>query len=164
MRRSNISRLFIYFIFLIASAYVWAETPIESLLQQKQSPPGVVFEIVTGKSDGLKWALPEVKSYIDQIHRRFPDTHIAVVTHGREMFALEKSKTSKTDTQIKSLTQQLAQDGVTMHVCGTYAEHKGVSEEEFPDYVNVAAEGPAQIKDYIAVGYYHVKLTRPMKN
>jgi len=148
---------------LISVPSVLADTPIAALLQAKQSPPGVVFEIVTGRSDGLDWALPQVKDYIGQIRQRFPDIHIAVVTHGREMFALQNAQQSNRASQVKSLTQQLVKDGVRLHVCGTYAERKGLSEEDFPEYVNVAAEGPAQIKDYIAVGYYHVKLTRPLK-
>jgi len=141
----------------------WGDSPIDPVLQAKQTPPGVVFEIATGKSDSLTWALPLVKQYIGQIRQRFPDVHIAVVTHGREMFALQNQNTDNSAAPVKSLTQQLVSDGVSLHVCGTYAARRGLSEEDFPEYVNVAAAGPAQINDYIAVGYMHIRIKRPAK-
>ena len=122
----------------------------------------MVFEIATAQSDSLDWALPRIKRYITRIHQRFPGLPIAVVTHGREMFALKKDP-KHTNTPAKQLTQQLIAEGVSLHVCGTYAEHKGLSEEDFPGYVNVAAEGPAQIDDYVAIGYLRIKMKRSNK-
>ncbi|MBI1424819.1 MAG: hypothetical protein GC149_15340 [Gammaproteobacteria bacterium] len=151
----------INFVLLTVSSVAWAASPIDPILQAKSAPPGVVFEIVTGKNDSLDWALPQVKSYIDQIHQRFPDIHIAVVTHGREMFALAKRQQSETNSPVHQLSKELVQDGVSLHVCGTYAERKGLNAEDFPEYVNVAAEGPAQVKDYRSMGYVLVKITRP---
>ena len=139
---------------------VWANSPIDKVLQAKEEPAGVVFEIATGKNDSLNWALPQVKTYIDQIRQRFPNIHIAVVTHGNEQFALQKNK-QKTEAPVHSLTQQLVKDGVALHVCGTHAEHKGITEEDFPEYVNVAAAGPAQINDYKSVGYILIKIKKP---
>lgn len=140
----------------------WAASPIDPVLQARQEPAGVVFEIATSKSDSLDWALPLVKNYIDQIRQRYPHMQIAVVTHGRELFALQNSK-QKSAAPVHTLTQQLVKDGVALHVCGTYAARKGLSEEDFPEYVNVAAAGPAQINDYIAVGYIRIKITKPEK-
>jgi intracellular sulfur oxidation DsrE/DsrF family protein len=137
-----------------------ASTPIDAVLQARHEPPGVVFEIATGKSDSLEWALPLVKNYIGQIRQRFPHVHIAVVTHGRELFTLQKSKAAS-DASVHKLTRQLVQDGVNLHVCGTYAERRGLSEEDFPEYVNVAAAGPAQINDYVSVGYIRIKIKKP---
>lgn len=139
---------------------VWAKSPIDPVLEAKEEPAGVVFEIATGKNDGLNWALPQVKAYIEQIRQRFPTMHVAVVTHGTEQFALQKSK-QKSAAQVHSLTQQLVKDGVALHVCGTHAEYKGLTEEDFPEYVNVAAAGPAQINDYKAVGYILIKIKKP---
>ena len=152
----------INFVLLTVNSSTWAASPIDSILQAKDTPPGVVFEIVTGKNDSLDWALPQVKSYIDQIHQRFPDIHIAVVTHGREMFALSKRQQDKTESPVHQLSKELVQEGVSLHVCGTYAERKGLNAEDFPDYVNVAAEGPAQVKDYRSMGYVLVKITKPI--
>jgi hypothetical protein len=44
----------------------------------------------------LCWALPTVKKYIGQIRQRFPNMHFAVVTHGRELFALQKNRQDNT--------------------------------------------------------------------
>jgi hypothetical protein len=42
---------------------------------------------------------------------------------------------------------------VPVHVCGTYAGWRGLTEEDFPEHINVSASGPAQINDYKSVGY-----------
>lgn len=131
---------------------------IEEILSLKEAPAGIVFEIVTGESNSLEWALPETQNYIKELRTRFPDLDIAIVTHGDEQFAL-KATNNKKYKKVHSLTQQLVQkDQVPLHVCGTYASWKNVSEEEFPEYVDVAAAGPATINDYIALGYILIKL------
>lgn len=133
---------------------------INDILKFKEEPAGVVFEIVTGKNDGLEWALPLVKKHIDKLKSRYPDIDVAIVTHGREQFALQKQKKSD-NKKVHSLTQQLVSEGIPLHVCETHAEWRGVTAEDFPDYVNVSSAGPAQINDYISVGYLLVVIKRP---
>lgn len=152
--------IYVIGLLLFAGKPAFASSPIDAILAANEEPPGVVFEIVTGKGDALNWALPQIKSYIDQLRARFPDLPIAIVTHGQEQFALQKKHADKAQP-VHSLTQQLGKEGITLHVCGTYAGWKGVSEEDFPDYVNVSPAGPAQINDYKAVGYVLVKISRP---
>ena len=131
---------------------------VEQLLSLKEAPAGIVFEIVTGTTNSLKWALPQTQDYIKEIRARFPNVDIAIVTHGDEQFAL-KTTNKKKYKKVHSLTQQLVQkDNIQLHVCGTYATMKNVSEEEFPDYVDVTAAGPATINDYIALGYILIEL------
>lgn len=130
---------------------------VEEILALKEAPAGIVFEIVTGEANSLEWALPETQGYIKELRARFPDIDIAIVTHGDEQFAL-KATNNKKYKKVHSLTQQLVQkDHVPLHVCGTYAGWKNVGEEEFPEYVNVAAAGPATINDYVALGYILIK-------
>ena len=106
---------------------------IEQILSLKEAPTGIVFEIVTALD-------------------------ISIVTHGDEQFAL-KTTNNKKFKKVHSLTQQLAkEDNIPLHVCGTYASWKNVEEEEFPDYVDVTAAGPATINDYISLGYILIKL------
>ncbi len=136
------------------------ESPISQLLKNQQPPEGVVFEIVTGDEGALEWAIPRTQQYIQQLRARFPNLPIAVVTHGREMFSLQKRKEAGNQAvhqQVKSLVEQ--QD-VVLHVCGTYAGRKGLSMEDFPAYVDVAAAGPAQINDYVAIGYVKIQIKR----
>lgn len=157
---------FIQIISLILSSLFFAQVThatdshaqIKEILSLKEAPAGVVFEIVTGESNSLEWALPETQSYIKELRARFPKLDIAIVTHGNEQFALKKTNDKKYK-KVHSLTQQLVQsDHVPLHVCGTYAGWKGVSEEEFPDYVDVTAAGPATINDYVALGYVLIKI------
>jgi intracellular sulfur oxidation DsrE/DsrF family protein len=134
-------------------------TSLSRLLNQNEAPEGVVFEIVTGDQDALDWAIPRTRHYIEQLRHRFPDLPIAVVTHGQEMFTLQKNNeygSQAVHQQVKSLVEQ---QHVTLHVCGTYAGWKGLAEEDFPDYVDVAAAGPAQINDYLALGYVKIRIT-----
>ena len=132
---------------------------IQSILAEETPPDGVVFEIISNK-DGLQWAIPRVQSYAAQLREKFPQLAIAVVSHGREQFALQSSK-QKQYPAVHQQVQSLVGDKVQVHVCGTYAEWKGVSPEEFPDYVDVAAEGPAQIRSYQELGYLLVQLKKP---
>lgn len=131
---------------------------IKQLLTAKEAPTGVVFEIVTSKENSLNWALPKVQGYIKELRKKFPALEIAVVTHGNEEFALKKNNEKKYK-KVHTLTRQLVNDEhVPVHVCGTYASYKGVDEEAFPDYVDVTAEGPATINDYVALGYVKIKM------
>jgi intracellular sulfur oxidation DsrE/DsrF family protein len=135
-----------------------ADKQIEKIMSRETAPAGVVFEIVSGKANALEWALPKTQKLITKLRARFPKLDIAIVTHGNEQFAL-KTANNKKYKKIHSLTQQLVQeDHIPLHVCGTYAERKNVSEEEFPAYVNVAAEGPAAINDYVSLGYIRIKI------
>ncbi len=133
--------------------------PINVVLAQQEEPVGVVIEIVTGNPEALEWALPRAQEYVTRLRKRFPDMHVAIVTHGSEQFALTKDK-QDSNKKVHSLTQALKKDGVNLHVCGTYAEWKGFAAEDFPEYVDVAAAGPAQINDYKAVGYLHVLIKK----
>ena len=138
------------------------EDEIRSILQMKTAPEGVVFEVLAAK-DGLTWAIPRIKQFSDQLRQRFPELPIAVVSHGREQFALQTvhaPEYASVHNQVQSL---VSDDAVRVHVCGTYAEWKGVSPEEFPDYVDVAAEGPAQIRSYQELGYIKVIIAKPGK-
>lgn len=131
---------------------------VEHILSLKEAPAGIVFEIVTGTTNSLKWALPQTQDYIKEIRARFPNVDIAIVTHGDEQFAL-KTTNKKKYKKVHSLTQQLVRnDNIQLHVCGTYAAMQNVTAEEFPDYVDVTAAGPATINDYVALGYILIEL------
>ena len=131
---------------------------IENILALPQAPTGIVIEIVTGSESSLNWALPQAKKHIKKLREKFPGIDIAIVTHGNEQFALTTANKKKFK-KVHSLTQQLGkEDHVQLHVCGTFAGWNNVSEEDFPEYVDVTAAGPATINDYIALGYLLLKL------
>jgi intracellular sulfur oxidation DsrE/DsrF family protein len=131
---------------------------VEHILTLNEAPVGIVFEVVTGASNSLKWALPQIQDYIKEIHARFPTLDIAIVTHGEEMFAL-KTTNNKKYKKVHSLTQQLVKnENIQLHVCGTYAGMRNITTEAFPDYVDVTAAGPATINDYVSLGYILIEL------
>jgi len=140
------------FFSLLAAPFSYAND-IEDVLNTKERPAGVVFEIVSNNAEELRHAIPAVKAYIDTLRKRFPKLDVAVVSHGKEQFALttnNKKEYSKVHSEIKSLVKDA---GVPVHVCETYASWYNIEPDAFPDYVDVSPTGPAQINDYLALDY-----------
>jgi intracellular sulfur oxidation DsrE/DsrF family protein len=156
-------RLILLAAFLLSAAAHAADHPlITQLLAQDKAPPGVVFEIVTGDPHALSWAVPQVADYAKRLRERFPKLEIAVVTHGQEMFALQKDKRATAPRVQAEIEQLVKEQHIPVHVCETYASWRGVGAEAFPDYVNVAPSGPSQIKSYMDLGYVLVKISAPI--
>jgi intracellular sulfur oxidation DsrE/DsrF family protein len=132
---------------------------IDDIITQKQAPAGIVFEIVSDEDGLLGELLPSVKADIEELRQRFPDLPIAIVSHGKELFALT-IKNSSSELSTHDLVKQLVKaEDVDVHVCGTHAGWYDVTAEAFPDYVDVTAAAPAQIDDYEAIGYTVIILT-----
>ncbi len=129
------------------------EYSLKEILALSNPPHGVVIEIVTGDDAGLSWALPKSQKIIQKLRGRFIDLPIAIVTHGREQFALTKKRQSSSLTAHDTVNTLIKESKVEVHVCGTYAGWRGLNVEDFPQYVNVSASGPAQINDYKSLGY-----------
>ena len=130
---------------------------IQSIINSEE-PAGVVFDVISGDEDYLREALPAIQGYIKTLRNKFPELAIAVVTHGREQFALQK-QIKPAYKKVHRQVQSLLADDVPVHVCATHAGWRGVSEEDFPDYVDVAAAGPAQVNDYVSLGYIKIILS-----
>lgn len=140
-------------LFLLPSlSYAKEPTNITDLLKLEKAPAGVVIEIVTWGPDNLQWALPQSKNYITKLRKKFPKLSVAIVTHGAEQFALTKDEKGD-NKEVHQLVQSFGDDDVPVHVCETFAGWRGLTADDFPEYVNVAAAGPAQVNDYIALGY-----------
>ena len=107
--------------------------------------------------DFFLWRPFQERDNIQTLRKKFPQLPIALVSHGQEQFSLlsqHETKYAKTH----SLTRQLVVDDVEVHVCGTHASWYSFSEEDYPDFLDVAPAAPAQINDYIKLGYIHVEL------
>ncbi|NWG87115.1 MAG: DsrE family protein [Hydrogenophilaceae bacterium] len=141
-----------------------AETAaLDAVLARATAPAGIVFEIVDRDPQALNHALPWVVDAARQLRQRFPKLEMAVVSHGQEMFALQKSAQGK-NLQPHQLAQQLVkQEGIPVHVCETYAGWKGIAPEAFPEYIDVAPAGPAQINNYMALGYIRIVVPKTAK-
>ena len=145
----------------IAGSKPASDSAVESLLESGQQPQGVVFEIASGDLRSLDWALPRIQRYVKALRGQFPDVEIAVVTHGREQFALTSDQ-QKSQGAVHDNVQSLVRDqNVPVHVCETYAEMNNVAAEQFPEYVQVAPAGPAQVRAYEDLGYSVIRLRRP---
>ena len=137
---------------------VIAADAVEALLAADEAPAGVVFEIVSGDADTLGKLLPGVHDDIERLRARFPGLPIAVVSHGEELFALTTENRAN-EPELHAIAEEMVTGkDVDLHVCGTYAGWFGVDPGAFPDYVDVAATGPAQINDYRALDYVLITL------
>ncbi len=141
----------------IFSMSVASEAEVAQILQQETAPTGVVFEVVAGDEAYLKTALDKFQIYQQQLKAKFPDIRLAIVSHGSEQFALTTANQEK-HAESHRLVQRIIAEDVPVAVCGGHAKWRGLSAEDFPDYVEVAASGPAQIRDYQALGYLLVIL------
>lgn len=153
--------LLIVLIILLAASPTGAGGEADSvaaLLAAEKAPAGVVFEVATGDEDALVEVLPRLKTDIERLRARFPDLPVAIVTHGKEQFALTREN-RKNSPELHAITEELVTDkDVDVHVCGTHAGWFDILPEDFPDYVDVAAAGPAQINDYRALDYVLIVL------
>ena len=146
-------RHFFALLTLIASyGLAQANDAVEELMSRTEAPHGIVFEIVESDEDALQGLLPQVRTAIERVRARFPATEFAVVSHGREEFALQ-SQYQDEYAEIHQQVQSLVAEDVPVHVCETHAGWYGVSAEDFPDYVNVAPTGPGQVQLYEDLGY-----------
>jgi len=163
MKSSTLNKIIaICFYLLFNSGYslsvlASAESDIDFIVNAKKPPPGVVFEIVEGSESAVEKALKKTEEYIQTLHTSLPNLKIAIVSHGVEEFALlkeNKSRYAKSHNKVKSLVD----NNIPFHVCGTHASWYGISNKDFPDYVDVAVAAPAKIKEYVLKGYALIKI------
>lgn len=146
---------------LACAAFADDRTTLDALLTQPPAPKGVVFEIVEGRESALEWAIPEVKKQVEKLRAAFPNMKFAVVTHGKEEFALLSSNAAKYSAVHSAVKSLSGEDDIPVHVCGTHASWFDKHPEDFPSYVNVSPAGPAQINDYRALGYAVLRVSKP---
>ena len=140
----------------LAAFAIQAET-LEEILAMDEAPTGVVIEVIEPGAKALDETLKNISSAKDRIRQRFPELPIAVVSHGVEQFFLTTRNIEK-NQELKSNVQQLVSNDVDLHVCGTHASWRDVEPEDYPDYIDVSPAGPAQINDYLKLGYIMLDL------
>ena len=165
MRRPNSIYLIIMVILALLPLSVSSsnQKKIDWILKMETAPFGVVFEVVEGDGDALNWAIPQINKFADQLRKRFPDIGIAVVSHGKEQFALTKDKTKKFDKVHKVVKSLSLDKNIPVHICGTHASWFNKSAKDFPDYVTVSPAGPTEIENYEEMGYELIVMDEPTK-
>ena len=136
---------------------VASDREVTKILQLETAPEGVVFEVVAGDEAYLKTALDKFEIYQQKLKEKFPEMGLSIVSHGSEQFALTTANQEK-HADAHSLVKRILTTDTPVHVCGGHAKWRGLSDEDFPDYVDVSASGPAQIRDYQDMGYLLVIL------
>jgi hypothetical protein len=151
-------RPILFIVALALSAMAYPQSGIDRLLAGAEPPAGVVFEIVEGDEGALQAMLPAVARWARQLRARFPGLPMALVTHGREQFGLLAREAAGPLASLHEDARSLREADIDLHVCGTHAGWYGHVPEDFPSYVDVSASGPAQIRDYLNLGYERVRL------
>ena len=137
-----------------------AHPTIKRLLALDEAPEGVVFELVHWDEATWSWAAPMIADLRSQLRAKFPDIDVAIVSHGGEQFQLTRARIGEQPQAITQL-RSLADEGVNLHVCGTHSQWNDVPETDYIDIVDVSPSGPAQVNDYISLGYRLVVLRKP---
>ena len=140
----------------------YSNPDIERLLRAPEAPDGVVIELLSWDEQTWNWAAPMITDLRQQLLEKFPDTDVAVVSHGGEQFQLTRDRAQEQPEAIAQLSA-LSEQGVDLHVCGTHSSWRDVPDTAYIDIVDVSPSGPAQINDYIKLGYRHIQLQRPME-
>jgi intracellular sulfur oxidation DsrE/DsrF family protein len=140
-----------------AADTVYRHPDVEALLADDAPIDGVVFEVLTGQKNSWEWAAPMLAQFRKQITEKFPGMDIVVVSHGREQFELTKNHAAVDDRTLQTL-RNLSSEGVNIHVCGVHSAWKNIEAGSYLDFVDVSASGPAQINDYVKLGYKRITL------
>lgn len=143
---------------IASTSHARLDQRVADVLALSEPPVGVVFEIISGDSDFLDEAIPAIREQSARLRARFKDLPIAVVTHGNEQFALLAERAEAHPGLHKDIKTLQVENSIPVHVCGTYAGWRGLSEEDFPGYVDVAPSGPAQIRNYVELGYVLIEV------
>lgn len=148
----------LFFLLTLFAGSALAQPEVDRLIAGGDEPAGVVFEIIESDEEDLLWALPKIARLGERLRQRFPGLPVVVVTHGAEQFGLLASEAVGPLAPAHEAVKSLAASDIGVHVCGVHASWQGNTPEDFPDYVDVAASGPAQINDYANLGYEVIRL------
>ena len=133
---------------------------VDALLAKDEAPQGVVFELISGDPKTWVWASPMLADFHERLRAKFAGLDIVVVSHGAEQFQLMTSRKREQPAAIAQLAD-LASEGVDVHVCGVHSSWRDVPQSAYLNFIDVTASGPAQINDYVALGYAFIILDRP---
>ncbi|NOZ54446.1 MAG: hypothetical protein GXP08_15155, partial [Gammaproteobacteria bacterium] len=70
--RSIATQLSCLLLYLMLSQNVLAnsDTDIAFILNAKNPPKGIIFEVAESEQDALAWALPKIQSYTQDLHKK----------------------------------------------------------------------------------------------
>lgn len=124
----------------------------------KKPGSGIIFTIRDYDEEALVWLAERADYYLYLIRKSHPKLPIAFLSHGDEVSSLRKHP-EKQYIKLHQYIQHWIKDyDVIFHVCGSMAHSLGLSEDSFPDYIDVVPYGPSQVKDYLDLYYHHIEI------
>jgi intracellular sulfur oxidation DsrE/DsrF family protein len=126
---------------------------IQAMVNAKKPPEGIVFVVNDYNEDALEWVTPRLLRYVDLLRARYPELPVSVVSHGDEILALTTEQRELYSKIHKDIQKLVNKYHVRFHVCGAFAAFNGLSNGDFPSYIDVVPFGPSQIADYRMVGF-----------
>ncbi len=148
----------LFFVLLIPIAKAEEVEQIEAMINSKQGPAGVVFEIVGGDANSLKAAIIRIESYIEKIKFQFPATKFIVISHGVEQFSLLTENEIEHPKLHKQIQRLVKDDQIPLQVCGSFAGMMDIEDKEFQSFIEVVDSAPAQIEYYKYKGYRVIEM------
>jgi len=140
-----------------AFAESYSNAEVNALLAADEAPAGVVFETLSWDEQAWQKAAPLIADLRRQLRAKFPDIDVVIVSHGADQFQLTREREQEQPEAMAQLAS-LANEGVNIHVCGVHGQWNSVPEDAYLDFVDVSASGPAQINDYVNMGYKKILL------
>ncbi|WP_018878943.1 DsrE family protein [Thioalkalivibrio sp. ALE9] len=128
------------------------------LLERDERPAGVVFEIIENDRAALAALLPEIRANIARLREDDPDFPVAIVAHGAEQFTLTRREAGQHPGLHAEVEALVRDEDVSVAVCGTFADWRGIEADAFADFVEVADLAPDRLDDYRALGFEVIRL------
>ena len=79
-------------LWIAATAGAYASDDLAAILARDTPPAGVVFELFEIDEEAVQNVIPELASHVDTLRARFPGLPVAVVSHGKELRALQQKR------------------------------------------------------------------------
>ncbi len=146
----------LFAVLLLTAIHANAES-LNNVLKLEEAPVGVVIEVIQADGNALREHLVRVRAASDSIRRKFPNLPIAIISHGHEQFALTSNNADRYSALHEDV-KDLVENDIDVHVCGTHASWYDIAPEDYPEFINVTHAGPAQINDYLNIGYVQLDL------
>ncbi len=151
-RRRDTLRALAFGLLLGLYALATPAQTVDDVLARETPPPGIVFEFSGNEEAALETALPGLRADVARIRERFGDVPIEVVSHGLELLSLSRENAFFYPAA-HAAARALHADGITLTVCGAYADDFDLGREDFPAYVDVVPSAPAHRDNLIALDY-----------
>jgi intracellular sulfur oxidation DsrE/DsrF family protein len=136
----------------------YPEAHVIDQLLRGEKPEGIVFLVMEYDIEALGWVLPRVLHYTKELKGKWPGLEIVILSHGDEMFVLQKDYVSAYQNIHHQIEMLVEKHDVLFQVCGSYAQASNISVTNFPRYIDVVPYAPTEIDNYRLLDYKLIHL------